>query len=301
MTREAASPDLTVVICTRDRPAQLQRTITALQSDSHADVGITIVDQSEASDPILAEMAARDPTIAVVRDRGRGAARARNLGWRRANAEWVLFVDDDCVPQPGWLEKLRAALARRPEASLVTGHVDETPVCEAEDLPQAAFPLHEERLRSGRWTHPCALGYSVFTAIRRAVLDRLGGFDERLGHGAPDFPAGEDSDFNYRLLRMGGIAYLTPQIRALHDQRRNREDLLPLYRGRVAGWSGFALKHIRSGDRVGGAWLWCRGAVEVARMLGSALRRRSRLRFRIAMQMIRGLIEGTYRGMAVTW
>ena len=36
-------------------------------------------------------------------------------------------------------------------------------------------------------------------------------------------------------------------------------------------------------------------------MLGSAVRRRSRLRFRIAIEMMRGLVEGTYRGMAVTW
>lgn len=301
MKREAATPDLSVVVCTRDRPAQLERTLRALLSDSDANVEITVVDQSDGSRPIAAEIDARDSSIALVRDTGRGAARARNLGWRRADAEWVLFVDDDCVPERGWLEELRAAVARRPEASLVTGHVDETPVREAEAFPVAAFPLSEEQLRSGRWTDPNALGYSVFTAIRRTVLEQLEGFDERLGPGAPDFLRGEDTDFNYRLLKTGGIAYLTPRLRALHDQRRSREDLPNHFGARVAAWSGLALKHFRSGDRVGGAWLWLRGALEVARMLGSAVRRRSRLRFAIALQMIRGLVEGTYRGMAVTW
>ena len=186
MTREAPTPDLTVVVCTRDRPAQLERTVTALLSDADSEVEVTIVDQSAVSDPLLAEIEARDPGIAVVRDSGRGAARARNLGWRRADAEWVLFVDDDCVPQPGWLEELRAALVRRAEASLVTGHVDETPVREAEVFPVAAFPLREEQLRGlGRWTDPNALGYSVFTAIRRAALEQLGGLTSGSGPAPP--------------------------------------------------------------------------------------------------------------------
>lgn len=181
MKREAATRDLSVAVCTRDRPAQLQRTLRALRSDSGPHVEITVVDQSAGSHPIPAEVEARDPSAAVVCDSGRGAARARNLGWRRANAEWILFVDDDCVPHPGLLQELRAAIARCPEASLVTGGVDWTPVREVAVFPVAAFPLREEQLRSGRWTDPIALGYSVFTAIRRAALEQLWGFYGQLG------------------------------------------------------------------------------------------------------------------------
>jgi glycosyltransferase involved in cell wall biosynthesis len=46
MKREAAAPDLSVVVCTRNRPAQLQRTLRALRSDSGPHVEITVVDQS---------------------------------------------------------------------------------------------------------------------------------------------------------------------------------------------------------------------------------------------------------------
>jgi glycosyltransferase involved in cell wall biosynthesis len=38
--------------------------------------------------------------VEVVAGRGAGPAAARNLGWRRASAEWVAFLDDDVVPSP---------------------------------------------------------------------------------------------------------------------------------------------------------------------------------------------------------
>ena len=44
--------------------------------------------------------------VSVIEGRGAGPAAARNLGWRRATAEWVAFLDDDVVPGPLWLADL---------------------------------------------------------------------------------------------------------------------------------------------------------------------------------------------------
>jgi hypothetical protein len=44
--------------------------------------------------------------VTVLAGRGAGPAAARNLGWRRAAAEWVAFLDDDVVPGPTWLADL---------------------------------------------------------------------------------------------------------------------------------------------------------------------------------------------------
>ena len=43
-------------------------------------------------------------------------ARHRNLGWRAARAPLVAFTDDDCRPEPDWLEVLLAAARRHPSA-----------------------------------------------------------------------------------------------------------------------------------------------------------------------------------------
>jgi GT2 family glycosyltransferase len=138
-------------------------------------------------------------------------------------------------------------------------------------------------------------------AIRRSTIAELGGFDERLGAGAAEFPASDDMDFNYRFLRAGGVAHVTPAVRVVHDQWRTTADLGPHYRGYMAGWTGFAMKQLRTGDVAGGIWLWSLGAVDLARMIASSIRRRSKLRLGLAWWKLRGLVAGTVKGLGTRW
>jgi GT2 family glycosyltransferase len=148
---------------------------------------------------------------------------------------------------------------------------------------------------------PYAIGFGVCMAVRRSAIERLGGGDERLGPGAPDFPASDDMDFNYRLLRAGGTAYATPLPRAHHEQWRRRDELAPLWHGYMKAWAGFALKHLRTGDRAGGAWLYALGISDTLRVLVGALRRRSRINLAIAAARARGYAAGTRAGLARRW
>jgi GT2 family glycosyltransferase len=116
----------------------------------------------------------------------------------------------------------------------------------------------------------------------------------------PDLPAADDMDFNYRLLRGGGTAVLAPAVRAVHAQWRSSADVVALHQGYSRAWAGFACKHLRGGDP-GGLRLWAWGVVDVLDMADSALRRRSRLRARIAAAKLRGLLEGTAIGLRRRW
>jgi GT2 family glycosyltransferase len=288
----------TVVVCTRDRPELLPVTIDALLAQ--AGFPLLVVDQSESHDEALARRAANEPRLEVLSDRGRGLSRARNIGSAHAATEWVVFVDDDCVPEPDWAERLQAVLERAPHVDIVSGHVD-APVPSADYVPASAFPVERTALVRGRFRHPGGAGVGVCMAVRRAAIERLGGWDERLGPGAAEFPAADDMDFNYRLLRSGGAALLTPEVRSRHDQWRTPAALEPLYRGYLKAWSGFAMKQLRGGDVAGGLWLWTIGVVDFLDMLASAIGRRSRLRLRLAMAKLRGLAEGTVAGLRTRW
>ena len=65
------------------------------------------MDQSDDDDAWLAERDRTDARLTVIRDDERGLSRARNVGWQRAEADWLVYLDDDCIPEPGWLEALR--------------------------------------------------------------------------------------------------------------------------------------------------------------------------------------------------
>jgi GT2 family glycosyltransferase len=295
-----SEPDVTVVICTRDRPAHLEATLAALDAQTCRPFPVVVIDQSRTPDARLRGRAAADPRLTVVPDAGHGLSRARNLACRRAGSEWVAFLDDDCVPEPDWAAAVSDALTGAGEAELVSGYVGPEP--SDTTLPLiSAQPVCRERRLSGRWTAPWEIGLGVCFIVRRSTVERLGGWDERLGAGTRPFPAAEDMDFNYRYLLSGGVAYVTPRVRVEHRQWRSAEELGPAFGSYMAGWCGFAMKQLRGGDVLGGLWLWSHGVRDLARMLASGMRRRSGLRLRVAGAKLSGFVSGTARGLTYRW
>ncbi|MGI8574694.1 MAG: glycosyltransferase family 2 protein [Egibacteraceae bacterium] len=291
---------LTVIICTRDRPRIVLNTLDALARQRERNFAVLVIDQSASADAEVARRIAGEGWT-LLADAGHGLARARNIGWKQADTDWVVYVDDDVLPQPGWAAGVTAAIAGHPEASALMGH---TPAVNAQDgdyLTISEFPIEEEQVLGGRWLRPWLIGFGLNQGFRRSVLRDLGGFDERLGAGAADFPSADDMDMNYRFLRAGGLAVLAPAAAAAHDQWRTSADLAPQYGRYMRGWTGFAMKHLRKGDVLGGMWLWQIGLRDVIRMFASALRRRSRLRLRVALHKARGLAEGTWVGLRYPW
>jgi GT2 family glycosyltransferase len=292
------TPSLTVAVCTRGRPDKVRATLDALDRGAPG-VPLIVVDQGDEPAPELVRRAAEDPRLSVLRDSGRGLSRARNLALAAAASDWIAFVDDDCLVAADFGAALSAELREHPDADWVAGHVDGGGV--DGDLPAVTtFPVERKLIRRGARTLPGAIGFGVLFCVRRATAERLGGWDERLGPGVPELPAADDMDFNYRLLRGGGSAVLSPAVRAVHDQWRTPDEVVALQRGYSRAWAGFACKHLRGGDRRE-LRLWAWGAVDVLDLSASALGRRSRLRGRIAAAKLRGLAEGTAIGLRRRW
>ncbi len=183
---------LSVVVPTYRRPELLAVCLNALQTQSLSPVEFEIIVVDDGHDPRTRDLVhamARQRTQPALRylrpATGRGPAVARNAGWRAARGEIVGFTDDDTVPDAEWLvEGLRAmgtsvaAVRGRvvvPLPARITDHVRMTQGLEAAEFVTA----------------------NCF--VRRDVLARLDGFDER-------FPLAwrEDSDLHFRLLERYG-------------------------------------------------------------------------------------------------
>ena len=288
------TPSLTVAVCTRGRPERLRTTLAALEREAAAGFDMVVVDQSDEPAP--------GRRARLIADPGHGLSRARNVALRETQSEWIAFVDDDCTVAHGFGRALLDELSAHPDADWVSGHVGAGGRAEGGDLPLVTtFCVERDQVRSGRWTLPGSIGFGVLFAVRRTTAERLGGWDERFGPGVAAFPAADDMDFNYRLLRSGGVAVLSTRVRAVHEQWRSPGELAVLQRGYLRAWSGFAAKHLRSGDLRGGVWLWSWGVVDVVHMAKSALLRRSRLRAGLAWAKLRGLAEGSVAGLRRRW
>jgi glycosyltransferase involved in cell wall biosynthesis len=214
---------ISVVVPTLGRPS-LATLLDALadQLDELPGAELLLVDDRRDDTGELAVPGALAAYTKVLTGRGAGPAAARNLGWRAARGEWVVFLDDDVVPAPDWVRRLREDLAVAGGIGGVQGVVDVP-------LPAHRRPTDWERgtagLAEGKWI-------TADMAYRRAALAAVGGFDER-------FPRAyrEDAELAHRVRRAGwdlvrGHRRVTHPVRpesrwiSLRTQRGNADDAL---------------------------------------------------------------------------
>jgi hypothetical protein len=181
---------VSVVIPTHRRPHLLYRCLLSLQYQTLDPEAFEVLVVDDGRDGLTREVvghvAARRPARPSVRylappDGARGPAAARNCGWRAARGEIVAFTDDDTVPQPGWLAEGVRAMAPGVDAAAGRVHVPIPP--EPTDYQRNVKRLEEAEFVTAN------------CFVRRAVLARVGGFDERFTR-----PWREDSDLHFALL-----------------------------------------------------------------------------------------------------
>jgi mycofactocin glycosyltransferase len=162
--------DVTVVVPVKDRPDALHRLLAALRTDpATASLPVVVVDDGSAV-PVAA------PGARVVRHPvAEGPAAARNAGLRAAGTPFVAFLDSDCVPQPGWLERLRPHLDDPRLAVVAPRIVALDPCAHGTALDPCAHGTALDPCAHGTALDPCAHGRALpggagwFAAYEAAV------------------------------------------------------------------------------------------------------------------------------------
>lgn len=153
-------------------------------------------------------------------------ARARNIGWRAARHQCIVFMDADCIPRPDWFCKMGVFLQAHPDAGAVLSGMDFESnkfwtVCDQ----IAAFHEHMYWKPSGpRLSLP---SYALF--VPKVLLMRIGGFDESFTH-----PAAEDLDLTVRIKLLHYETYINTEAVVTHQPQR--QTLRALWRHGF--WSG---------------------------------------------------------------
>jgi len=207
-------PRVSVIVPTFNRAESLARTLRSLEAQ-RVDVPYEVIvvdnDSKDGTAALVQRLAAGG--VRYVLEARRGVSVARNRGIAEARGEVLVFVDDDVVARPGWLAALVGTYRCRPDAWCVGGRI----VLRLPAAPPAWFDPGSALLKaylSGldrgegvvRLQYPDDVWGANFS-VRRDALERVGGFDPRLGPRGSCHLVGDETELCWRIQRAGGGVY----------------------------------------------------------------------------------------------
>jgi len=205
--------EVTVVVPVRDRPDQLARCLAAIGRCAE----VIVVDDGSARPEDTEKAAAATGARVVRRDVNGGPAAARNTGLVHCTTPYVAFVDSDCRPVAGWLDRLLPHLSD-PAAAIVAPRI--IPSVQADGW-LGAYEQARSSLDLGTREAPVVPCSRVAYVPSAALLARrtvvASGFNEAL-------VAGEDVDLVWRTWEAGWTIRYEPSALVYHDHRPRLRD-----------------------------------------------------------------------------
>jgi GT2 family glycosyltransferase len=221
MEEEPDAPLVSLIIVSWNSGRYLSRCLDCIASQRFQGFEIIIIDNG-STDNSISGLEERYSTINIRVERqthNLGFAAANNLGARLARGKWLVLLNADAFPEPGWLEALVLATENSPDFSafssrqlqadnlnILDGTGDAYHVSGMAWRLGLGYPSDTYGLKSVEVFSPCA---AAAMYLREAFL-KVGGFDESF------FSYYEDVDLGFRLQLQGYRCLYVPQAVVYH-------------------------------------------------------------------------------------
>jgi glycosyltransferase involved in cell wall biosynthesis len=225
--------NISVVICTRNRPVAILQCLTSLLQCRDNNVEIIVVDNAPDNN-LTAGVTASFPGVKYVLEKRKGLDIARNTGARYATHKIIAYTDDDVIIPPNWIMNIRSCFDD-PLTMAVTGLI--LPA-ELKSYSQYVFE-HDWSFNKGYlpkvFDHRYFLnnlmtgvpsweiGAGANMAFRKEAFELAGLFDERLDVGASGCSG--DSEIWYRIMAEGWNCNYFPHLYVYHQHRNTMKEL----------------------------------------------------------------------------
>ena len=197
------TPDVSILLCTRNRAAFLRETLSSLagvQVPDGLSCELLVIDNGSTDDTAQVVQDAFLPQMPLryIVEARRGQAHARNTGMAEARGQFFLWTDDDVRPPADWIPRMLAPLLSG-TADGVAGGIRMAPHLRRPWME----PFHHSLLASTEQLAAPELSVMLGAnmAFRRDVLRTVPAYDPELGPGALGFY--DDSLFSMQITRAG--------------------------------------------------------------------------------------------------
>lgn len=225
-----ATPTFSIVIPTYQRPEGLRNCLTGIATITapRSSFEVIVVDDGSDADPAyVVDTFKGDLDLTLLyQGENRGPAAARNAGAARARGDYLLFIDDDCIPSRDWLERLGQHL-RESTGCAIGG------TCR-NGLTDSLFSAAQQMLMDYLYDYynrdAARAGFCPTNnlAVPRREFLAIGGFDISFR-----YAAGEDREFSARWAESGaGLVFVRDT---------------PVYHQHVLGLESFLRMHFHYG------------------------------------------------------
>lgn len=203
--------DLSVIIPTYKRTDSIVRLVKLLLQQQGAQIEVLVIDQNPPG-YFSAEAMQLFNQVKYLHQSSPNASSARNFGFGHASAKYILFLDDDLVPDELFCKKGIEILNNCPEAGSFVPLVYSV----NEDKPAALSNLKRKSLKNeqcGGFQITDSISAAVF--FRREYFEKTGGFDPHLFEYAR---TAEDQELFIRMNRRKLSLWCMPQLEIFHDE-----------------------------------------------------------------------------------
>jgi len=211
-------PKATVIIVNTNELHHLEKCLPTVVNQRYGEYEVVVVDNG-STDGSVEYIEAEFPQVRVIRNSTNlGYAGANNVGFQHSSGEYLVVLNPDTKVEAGWLQELVLALENDPSAGLATSkillmddsqHINTcgnqislTGITVCRGLGQSADMYDQPEVV------PAVSGAAF--AIKRAVLEHIGGFDELY------FMTYEDTDLSLRAALAGYKCIYVPTSVAYH-------------------------------------------------------------------------------------
>lgn len=191
---------VTILIPTRNRPKDLERCLELLAGQLPESTEILVCDDS-SNEETKALLESKFPSVRRQEGPRSGPGANRNAGAKNARGKWIVFLDDDCLPQPALLASYLSAMTGG--GDILAGPTIRSDAMKDSLLWEAPRSAAPDEL----------LPPSCNFAIRRELFLECGGFDERYRISF------EDMEFFARLRGLGATIRYVPEAAVEHPSR----------------------------------------------------------------------------------